>query len=104
MVSLIKQRRQMLFVSYFFSLCVCVGIPHCAESHHDHNQSHHQPPVKEDAADIIMSDGRLLGAGRHAEWSQEVVDQDVELLDIFCLCLQHTEHHLVSLPHAFSVG
>lgn len=68
------------------------------------DQSDHQPPVKEDAADIIMSDGRLLGAGGHAEWPQEVVDQDVELLYVFGLGLQHAEHHLVSLPHAFSVG
>ena len=61
-------------------------------------------PVEEYAADIIMGDGRLLGASSHAEWPQEVVDQDVELLDIFCLGLQHTKHHLVPLPHAFGMG
>ena len=66
-------------------------------------QSHHQPPVKKDAADIVVRDGRLLGAGGHAERPQEVVDQDVELLDVLGLGLQHAEHHLVPLPHAFGV-
>ena len=66
-------------------------------------QSHHQPPVKKDAADIVVGDGRLLGAGGHAERPQEVVDQDVELLDVLGLGLQHAEHHLVPLPHAFGV-
>lgn len=92
---------ELLFLPLLFT---SVGISHCAEPHHYHNQSHHQPPVKEDAADIIMSDGWLLGAGGHAERPQEVVDQDMELLDVFGLGLQHAEHHLVSLPHAFSVG
>ena len=63
-----------------------------------------QQPIKEDAADIIVGDGWLLGAGGHAEGPQEVVDQNVELLDVLCLCLQHAEHHLVPLPHALSVG
>lgn len=80
------------------------GNSHCVESHHYHNHSHHQPPVKKDAADIIMSDGRLLGAGGHAERPQEVVDKDVELLNIFGLCLQHAKHHLVPLPHALGMG
>lgn len=75
------------------------------EAHHYHpNQSNHQPPVKEDAADVIMSNGGLLGAGGHAKGAQEVIDQDVELLDILGLGLQHAEHHLVSFPHALSVG
>ena len=51
-----------------------------------------------------MGDGRLLGAGGHSERPQEVVDQDVELLDIFSLSLQHAKHHLVPLPHALSMG
>lgn len=80
------------------------GNSHCAESHHYHNHSRHQPPVKKDAADIIVSDGRLLGAGSHAERPQEVVDKDVELLNIFGLCLQHAKNHLVPLPHALGVG
>ena len=50
-----------------------------------------------------MGDGRLLGAGGHAQRPQEVVDQDVELLDVLGLRLQHAEHHLVPLPHALSV-
>lgn len=107
MVSLIKQTSKSVVMSYCFSLScsqVSASPNICAEPHHYHNQSHHQPPVKEDAADIIMSDGRLLGAGGHAERPQEVVDQDVELLDVFGLGLQHAEHYLVSLPHAFSVG
>lgn len=50
-----------------------------------------------------MSDGWLLGAGGHAERPQKVVDQDVELLDVFSLSFQHAEDHLVPLPHAFRV-
>lgn len=50
-----------------------------------------------------MGDGGFLGAGGHAKRPQEVVDQDVELLDVLCLGLEHAEHHLVPLPHAFSV-
>lgn len=92
---------KLLFLPLLFT---SVGSSRCAESHHYHNQSHHQPPVKEDAADIVMRDGRLLGAGSHAEWSQEVVDQDVKLLNVFGLSLQHAEHHLVPLPHAFGMG
>lgn len=64
---------------------------------------HHQAPVKEDAADVIVGDGRLLGAGGHAQRPQEVVDQDVELLHVLGLSLQHAEHDLVPLPHALSV-
>ncbi len=60
-------------------------------------------PVEEDAADIIVGDGRLLGAGRHAEWPQEVVHEDVKLLDVLGLRVQHAEHHLVPLPHALCV-
>lgn len=50
-----------------------------------------------------MGDRRLLGAGCHAEWSEEAVHKDVELLDILSLSLQHTEHNLVPLPHALSM-
>lgn len=70
---------------------------------HCHNQPQHQPPVEEDAADVIVGDWRFLGAGGHAQRPQEVVDQDVELLDVFGLGLQHAKHHLVPLPHAFRV-
>ncbi len=106
MVSLVKQNKQnggheLLFLPLSFT---SVGSSHWAESHHSHNQSHHQPPVKEDAADVIMGDWRLLGAGGHAERPQEVVDQDVQLLDVFGLGLQHAKHHLVPLPHALGVG
>lgn len=80
-------------------LFITVGEP---QQHH-RNPPHHQPPVKENAADIIVGDGRLLGAGGHAQWPQEVVDQDVELLHILGLGLQHAEHDLVPLPHALSV-
>ncbi len=89
---------------FFPFLITIFGSSHSVKSHHHHNQSHHQPPVKEDAADIIVRDGRLLGAGCHAEWPQEVVNQDVELLDVFSLGLQHAEDDLVPLPHAFSMG
>lgn len=62
-----------------------------------------QVPVEKNAADIIMSDGWLLGTGSHAEWSKEIVDKDVELLDILSLSFQHAKYHLVSLPHAFGM-
>lgn len=51
-----------------------------------------------------MCDGRLFGAGSHPQRPQEVVDQDVELLDVLGLGLQHAEHHLVPLAHAVGVG
>lgn len=60
-------------------------------------------PVEKNAADVIMSDGWLFGAGSHAEWTKEIVDKDVELLDVLSLSFQHAKYHLVSLPHAFSM-
>lgn len=62
-----------------------------------------QVPVEKNAADIIMSNGWLLGTGSHAEWSKEIVDKYVELLDILGLRFQHAKYHLVSLPHAFGM-
>lgn len=50
-----------------------------------------------------MGDWRLLGACCHAEGPQKVVDQDVKLLDVLGLRVQHAEHHLVPLPHALRV-
>lgn len=47
-----------------------------------------------------MGDGWFLGAGSHAERPQEVVNQDVKLLDVLSLRVQHAEHHLVPLSHA----
>ena len=44
-------------------------------------------PVEEDAADVVVGDGGLLGAGGHAKRPQEVVDQDVQLLDVLSLRL-----------------
>lgn len=69
----------------------------------DHKLPRRQPPVEEDAADVIVGDGRLLGAGGHAQRPQEVVDQDVELLHVLGLGLQHAEHHLIPFPHALGV-
>lgn len=63
-----------------------------------------RPPVEEDAADIVVRDGGLLGAGCHPQGPQEVVDQDVQLLHVLGLGLQHAEHHLVPLAHAVGVG
>lgn len=40
-------------------------------------------PVEENAADIIMANGGLLGAGCHAQRPEETVHQDVELVHIF---------------------
>ena len=39
-------------------------------------------PVEEHTADIIVTDWRFLGAGGHAERSQETVNQDRQLVDI----------------------
>ena len=60
-------------------------------------------PVQEDAADVVVRDGGLLGAGGHPQWAQEVVHQDVQLLHVLGLGLQHAEHHLVPLAHAVCV-
>ena len=98
MVSLIKQISKLLVMSHCSSFSGFLAFTP------QYNPSDQQPPVKEDAADIIMGDGWFLRAGCHAKRPQEVVDQDVELLDIFGFCLQHAKHHLVPLPHAFSMG
>ena len=60
-------------------------------------------PVEKDGADVVMTDGRFLGAGSHAEWPEEAVHQDGQLVDVLCLCLHHVEHNLVPLPHALGV-
>lgn len=60
-------------------------------------------PVEEDAADIVVADGRFLGAGGHAERPEEAVDQDGELVDVLRLGLHHVEDDLVPLSHALSV-
>ena len=104
MVSLIKHiinsRQQLFFLPCFTTFGFSPAPDHTTFST---SLPHHQPPVKEDAADIVVGDGRLLGAGGHAERPQEVVDQDVELLDVFGFCFQHAKHHLVPFPHALSV-
>lgn len=61
-------------------------------------------PVEKNAADIIMANGGLLGAGRHPQGPEETIHQDVELVYILCLGFHHGEHDLVSLPHALSMG
>lgn len=61
-------------------------------------------PVEENAADVIVADGRFLGAGRHAERPEETVHQDGELVDVFCLCFHHVEDDLVPFSHAFGMG
>ena len=60
-------------------------------------------PVQEDAADVVVRDGGFLGAGGHPQRAQEVVHQDVQLLHVLGLGLQHAEHHLVPLAHAVRV-
>ena len=60
-------------------------------------------PVEEDTANVVVTDGRLLGAGGHAERPEEEVHQDGELVDVLRLCLHHVEHNLVPLPHALGV-
>ena len=60
-------------------------------------------PVQEDAADVVVRDGGLLGAGSHPQWAQEVVHQDMQLLHVLGLGLQHAEHYLVPLAHAVCV-
>lgn len=60
-------------------------------------------PVQEDAADIVMRDGGLFRTGRHPQWAQKVVDEDVQLLHVLGFGFQHAEDYLVPLPHAVSV-
>lgn len=60
-------------------------------------------PVEEDAANIIMANGRFLGTGSHAERPKEAIHQDGKLVHVFCLCFHHVEHNMVPLPHALSV-
>lgn len=60
-------------------------------------------PVEKYAADIIMADWGLLGAGGHPQGPEETVDQYRQLVDIFCFCLHHVEDYLVPLPHALSM-
>ena len=50
-----------------------------------------------------MRDGRLLGAGGHAEGPQEDGDERGELLDVLLLALHHAEHDAVALAHALRV-
>lgn len=61
-------------------------------------------PVEENAADIIMANGGLLGAGCHPQGPEETIDQDVELVHVLRLGFHHGEHDLISLPHALSMG
>lgn len=60
-------------------------------------------PVEEDAADVVVVYGRLLGAGGHAQRPKEAVDQNGELVNVLRLCFHHVEHDLVPLPHALCV-
>jgi len=62
-----------------------------------------ETPVEEDGADVVVADGRLLGAGGHAERPQEAVHQDGELVHVLRLGLRHAEDDLVPLPHALGV-
>ena len=50
-----------------------------------------------------MRDGRLLGAGCHAEGSQVDGDERGQLLDVLLLALDHAEDDAVPLAHALSV-
>lgn len=50
-----------------------------------------------------MADGRFFGAGSHAEWPEEAVHQDGELVDVLGFCFHHVEDNLVPLPHALSM-
>ena len=61
-------------------------------------------PVEKNAADVIVVNGGLLGAGCHAQGPEETVHQDVKLVYILRLGLHHREHNLVSLPHALCMG
>lgn len=60
-------------------------------------------PVEKNTTDVVVTDGGLLGAGGHSQGPEEAVDQDVELVDILRLSLDHGEHNLVSFPHTFSM-
>lgn len=51
-----------------------------------------------------MSYRGLLRAGGHAQWAQEVVDKDGQLLYVLGLRLQHAEHQPVPPTHALRMG
>ena len=48
--------------------------------------------VQEDGVDVLVGAGRVLAAGRHLEGSQETRDQDLQLLHVLLLRLDHPEH------------
>lgn len=50
-----------------------------------------------------MAYGGFLGAGSHAQRSEEAVHQNGELVDVLRLCFHHVKHNLVPLPHALCV-
>lgn len=79
--------------------------PHQFTPTHIHNTklTHSHKPVEEDAADIIVANGRFFRASSHAEWPKEAVYQNGQLVDILSLSLHHVKYNLVSLPHALSM-
>lgn len=50
-----------------------------------------------------MANGRFFRASSHAEWPEEAVHQDRQLVDILGLSLHHVKDNLVSLPHALGM-
>lgn len=48
--------------------------------------------VEEDGVDVLVGARRVLAAGRHLERPKEAGDQDLELVDVLLLGLDHPEH------------
>ena len=61
-------------------------------------------PIKEYGVDVLVSDGRFLGAGGHAEGPEEVGDEAGQLAVVLLLTLHHAEDDAVALAHALGVG
>ena len=47
--------------------------------------------VEEDGVDVLVGAGRVLAAGRHLERPQETGDQDLQLVHVLLLRLDHSE-------------
>ena len=60
-------------------------------------------PVEKDGVDVLVRDGWFLGAGRHAEGSQEDRDDGRQLAHVLLLPLDEAEHDAVALAHAVRV-
>ena len=47
--------------------------------------------VQEDGVNVFVGAGRILGGRGHLEWSEEAGDEDLQLLHVLLLSLDHAE-------------